>query len=134
MTDDYVELTMADLAHRWRDRTLLEYVDEAAGDTHEEYATKDRALQWTLMLAWSDLQDQRRRAMNGVWSIACDNAVSHILGLTKLIGPIGWEQVQVDLILDGVYERIHELAGTPTPLTEADRRRAREVLGRRGEG
>lgn len=130
-TDDYRELAPADLAHRWRERTVLEYVDEAAAsDTREEYATKDSALQWTLQLAWSDLQHQRRQAANGTWSIACDNAVTHILGLTKLIGPVDWGSVSADLILDGVYERIHELAGTPTPLSDEDRERARDVFDR----
>jgi hypothetical protein len=132
---DYVELTAADLAHRWRERTVLESVDEAlamAGtDTAEEYATAESALRWLLELAWADLQSARRRALNGRWSMECDAQVSRIVGLTKLIGPTPWQNIQVDLILDGIYERIHETTGTPTPLSSDDRRRAREVLDRR---
>jgi len=131
--DAYVELTAADLAHRWRERTLLESVDEAivyAGDT-EEYATPDSALRWQLRLAWSDLEDARRSALNGRWSIKCEHAVTQIIGLTRLVGPTQWDEVSVDLILDGVYERIHAAIDTPTPLTDEDRRRCREVKERR---
>lgn len=132
MPDDYVELTAADLAHRWRERTVLESVDEAiafAGST-EEYATPDSALRWLLKLAWDELQSARRQALNGRWSINCDGQVCRIIGITRLVGPLSWEHVPVDLILDGVYERIHEAIGTPTPLSDEDRRRARAVRDR----
>lgn len=130
---EYVELTAADLAHRWRERTLHESVDEAitlAGAT-EEYATPDAALRWLLELAWDDLESARRDAINGRWSIRCDNQVDRIIGLTRLVGPLPWEHIQVSLILDGIYERIHEAIGTPTPLSDDDRRRAEEVKARR---
>jgi hypothetical protein len=57
-----------------------------------------------------------------------------IIGLTRLVGPLAWEHVSVDLILDGIYERIHEAIGTPTRLSGDDRRRAREVKDRRWAG
>lgn len=132
MAEDYVELTAADLAHRWRERTVLESVDEAilyAGST-EEYATPDEALRWLLNLAWDELQSARRRAVNGRWSMECDGQVCRIVGLTRLVGPLSWEHIQVQLILDGVYERIHEAIGTPTPLSDDDRRRAQAVQDR----
>lgn len=131
-SDDYVELTAADLAHRWRERTVLEYVDEAveqAGAT-EEYATPDEALRWLLELAWSDLEQARHYALNGRWSMACDGHVTRIIGLTRLVGPLSWEHVSVDLILDGIYERIHEAIGAPTPLSAEDRERAQGVKDR----
>lgn len=131
---DYRELTAADLAHRWREKTVLESVEEAVAGTQdaEEYATPDSALRWLLQLAWADLESARRRAIDGRWSIECAGQVDQIVGLTRLVGPLDWGHVQVDLILDGVYERIHELIGTPTPLSDDERRRAREVLERRG--
>jgi hypothetical protein len=133
MTSDYVELTPADLAHRWRERTVLESVDEAIAnaDSTEEYATPEAAMRWLLKLAWDDLQRSRREAINGRWSMACDHHVDRIIGLTRLVGPVPWEEIQVDLLLDGIYERIHEAIGHPTPLSDDDRRRAREVLERR---
>ncbi len=131
---DYVELTAADLAHRWRERTVLESVDEAVAQTVEddEYATPDSALRWLLNLAWSDLQAARREAVNGRWSMSCDGQVARIVGLTRLVGPLPWEEVPVDLLLDGVYERVHESIGTPTPLSDEDRLRAQAVMDRRG--
>ncbi len=133
MTGDYVKLTAADLAHRWRERTLPEYVAEAvaAAGATEEYATPDSALRQLLVLAWYDLQEERGRAANGRWSIACDNLVCRIVGLTRLVGPVPWEEIDVDLILDGIYERIHAAIGTPTPLSDADRQQAQSVMDRR---
>jgi hypothetical protein len=131
MTGEYQELTAADLAYRWRERTVLESLDESLAEaraTSEEYATPDSALRWLLRLAWSDLQMARHDARNGKWSIACDHQVSRIAGLTRLVGPVSWEVVPVDLILDGIYERIHEAIGTPTPLSDDDRQQAREVM------
>lgn len=128
---EYVELTAADLRERWRERDPLEYIDEAASQVDEEYATPDSALRWLLKLAWSDLRDARQHALNGNWSINCENVVSRIAGLTRLVGPIDWEEVPVGLILDGWYERIHAAVAAPTPLTTADHARAREVLERR---
>lgn len=91
----------------------------------EEYATADSALQWLLALAWDDLQEARRTAADGQWSIACDSQVARIVGLTRLIGPLPWENVAVDLILNGVYERIHQAMGMPTPLTDDEREQVR---------
>lgn len=131
--DGYRELTAEDLAHRWRERTLPEYVQESLTEAapSAEYATPDAALRWLLQLAWANLQSARRSALNGVWSMECDSAVHRIVGLTRLTEPVSWRDVPVDLILDGVYEQIHAAIGTPTPLTDADRARAREVLERR---
>lgn len=133
MSGDYVELTAADLAYRWRERTVPESVEEALGEEvlTEEYATPDSALRWLLQLAWGDLESARHQAINGRWSINCDGQVARIVGLTRLVGPASWEVVPVDLILDGVYERIHEAIGTPTPLSDDDRRRAQAVMDRR---
>lgn len=132
MAEDYVKLTAEDLAYRWRERTLLEYVDEAIGQagSTEEYATPRMALRRTLELAWSDLQSARREALNGCWSMLCDSQVYRIIGLTRLVGPCPWENVDVDLILDGIYERIHEAIGTPMPLSDEDRRRVQAVKDR----
>lgn len=129
---EFVELSEADLAHRWRERTLSESVQEAitaAGDA-EEYETADVALRWMLQMAWGDLQSARRSALNGRWSIECEDQVGRIVGLTKLVGPTSWGDIPVDLILDGVYEQVHEAIGTPTALSDDDRRRAREVKDR----
>lgn len=129
----YVELTAADLAYRWREKTLSEHVNEAVAETRQddEYETPDSALRWLLELAWGDLQRARERAADGRWSMECDGQVGRIVGLTRLVGPLSWENVSVDLILGGVYEQIHEGIGLATPLSDEDRAEAREVLERR---
>jgi hypothetical protein len=133
MTDsEYRELTAADLAERWRPKTALESLTATASQpVGEEYADPETALRWLRSLAWGELQEARRQALNGAWSMQCDNLVDQIVGLTSLVGPEPWESVQVDLILDGMYERLHEAMGCPTPLSDDDRRRAQEVLDRR---
>jgi hypothetical protein len=130
--DDYRELTAADLEQRWRERDPMEYIDEAAREPGDEYSDPESALRWLLVLAWSELQRARERALNGRWSIECEAMVSKIAGITRLVGPLPWEEIPVRLILDGWYERIHTATGTPTPLTDDNRARARDVLeGRR---
>lgn len=133
MDEGYHELTEAELAQRWRDRALAEHVAASVAEASrtDEYATIDSALRWLLQLAWHDLQDARLNAINGRWSINCDGQVDRIVGLTKLTGPAGWEAVPVDLILDGIYEQIHDAIGTPTPLSDDDRARAQAVMDRR---
>ncbi len=117
-----------------RERTLLESVEEAiaAPGSTGEYATPGSALRWLLTLTWGDLQSARYEAANGIWSIRCAALVDRIIGITHLVGPLPWDEVPVDLLLDGVYERIHEAIGTPTPLSDEARRRAQEVKDRRG--
>lgn len=109
-----------------------DFLDRAIADTenNEEYATRESALHWLLESAWCDLHTARRYAINGTWSIECDNQVHRIVGLTKLVGPLSWQRVPVRLILDGIYERIHEAIGTLTPLSDDDRRRVREVASK----
>ena len=131
---DYVEMTPADLAYRWRERTVVESAQQATQqamslrDEDYEYASAEKALAWLLKLAWSDLALARSRAMNGMWSIECDGYVERIVGLTELAGPTRWERVAVGLIVDGTYEAIHAAAGYPTPLSEDDLRRAQRTL------
>lgn len=132
MTDDgYRELTAADLAHRWRERDPLEQATEAAAVVNEDYATEDSALRHLLDCSWNDLLEAQQRAINGKWSIECEWIVQRIAGLARLIGPTDWGHVPVALLLNGWYERIHEAAGCPTPLTPEDRARAQAVQDRR---
>jgi hypothetical protein len=66
-----------------------------------------------------------------VWSVECEDMVGRIVGLTRLVGPLPWEKVTFRLLLDGIYERIHAAMGTPTPLTDDDRRQVRELAEQR---
>jgi hypothetical protein len=92
----------------------------------------DDVLAYIQECAWDDLLKARRDAINGAWSIQCDSVVHRIAWLTKHTEkPTPWGDIQVDLLLDGTYEAIHEAIGFPTPLSDEDRARAREVLDRR---
>jgi hypothetical protein len=110
---------------------LARAIDEAVANAElgddVEYATPATALGWLLELSWNDLADAQRRARNGVWSIECEDYVSRIAGITRLIGPLPWGKVQVRLILDGTYEYLHAKLGFPTPLSAADRARVRDT-------
>jgi hypothetical protein len=69
------------------------------------------AAQWELVLLWDDLDRARREARNGEWSIGCDNVVGRIRMFTRLVGPTPWEKVQIRLLEDGVYQRVHLAMG-----------------------
>lgn len=84
---------------------------------------------------WSRLADARRHAANGDWSIGCDGIVNQIAQLTlHTQKPTGNGSVPTELVLDGIYEAIHEGIGSPTPLSAEDRARHEEHLAwlRRG--
>lgn len=69
------------------------------------------AARWELVLLWDDLNHARRSAINGVWSMACDSLVSRIGMFTRLVGPTPWEQIQIPLLEDGTYQRVHAELG-----------------------
>lgn len=56
---------------------------------------------------WRDLNSAQSRAINGRWSIECDNLEERIKNLTPLVGATPWEEIQIALLENGVYQRIH---------------------------
>jgi hypothetical protein len=101
--------------------------------------TRWRALlRWQLVLAWSDLaadihasQVKRLDPTNerSGWSIGMLDRADRIASMTRAVGPVNWEVVQVDLLLDGWWEAVYRRAGLPVP--PFDRERAEGVLARR---
>jgi hypothetical protein len=73
--------------------------------------TLEDAARWELVLLWDDLDRARREALNGEWSMGCDGAVERIRMFTRLVGPTPWEQIQIPLLENGIYQRIHEELG-----------------------
>ena len=73
-----------------------------------------------LACLWNDLHRARKEAINGHWSIRCDGLVDRIKRLTLLVGPTPWEQIQLPLLEDGVYQRLHAEMGVAAPV-DADR-------------
>lgn len=97
---EHHELTAEDLV----ERDPLVEIDEAltSGGYHpERFDNPDAALRWFLHRTWSDLQDARTAARDGRWSIACLDLVQRIVGLTRLLDPVPWDRVPIDLVHDG---------------------------------
>lgn len=76
------------------------------------------ALADELVQLWGDLSSAVGYALNGCWSIQCENLAERIVELSRLVGPTGWEHVGVDLLLGGVYERVHREAGIEFPAVD----------------
>jgi hypothetical protein len=73
--------------------------------------TLETVARWELLLLWSDLNDARRSAIRDSWSMKCDHLVDRIKLFTQQVGPISWEEIDIDLLEDGVYQRIHAEIG-----------------------
>lgn len=65
------------------------------------------AVQEELAALWSDLNIAQRNAINGQWSIQCGHLEHRIKQLTPLVEPTPWEEIQIPLLENGVYQRIH---------------------------
>jgi hypothetical protein len=85
-----------------------------------------------LVNLWHDLGQARRSAINGVWSVHCDHLAYRIVMLSRIVGACPWGDIDVDVLLDGLYARIHDEAGIPYP--EIDWVRVREVKAYIEEG
>lgn len=83
---------------------------------------------------WADLDHAVRRAhvdppvIPGRWSIECDGLARRIIDIAALVGPVGWEHIQVDLLLQGIYEEVLRAGGLTWPPIDWDEVRA--VYGR----
>ncbi|MEU5580913.1 hypothetical protein ABZ791_30015 [Streptomyces huasconensis] len=66
-----------------------------------------------LAFLWDDLHDAQCSAAGERWSMACDRLVERIKALTQLVGPTPWDEVQIPLLVNGVYQRIHDELGIP---------------------
>lgn len=83
------------------------------------------AVREELVMLWSDMTSAAQYALNGCWSIQCEGLAERIVTLSRLVGPTGWEHIDVDLVLSGVYERVYREAGIEVP--PIDWPRVREV-------
>jgi hypothetical protein len=73
-----------------------------------------------LACLWGDLEIARRSAINGTWSIQCDNLTDRIKGLTAVIGPTPWDEIQIPLLELGIYQRIHAELSIDSPEVRPD--------------
>ncbi len=116
-------------------------IDTAELGNAEDYPNDlTDAAQAELEHLWRDLHHARQFFGNGVWSMQCDNLAYRIVMLSRPVGALHSDKVQVDLVLDGLYERLHREAGIEHPPIDWDGIRetanynaasAAEVLARR---
>lgn len=93
-----------------------------------ELETLRTALREELSCLWTDLQTARREAINGTWSMHCDWIEGRIKTITPLVGPTPWTELDIQLIEDGLYQRIHAEIGVAAPYDEEGVRKHREWL------
>ncbi len=87
-------------------------------------ATRKAAARGWLVSLWHDLAEARTRGINTGWSINCGNLAYRIVRLTRHVGTIPWGEVSVYLLVDGVYERLHQENGLDYPPIDWDAVRA----------
>ena len=73
------------------------------------------AIREELANLWADLDNAHRNALNGQWSIGCEDIAGRIEKLSRLVGPTPWQEVQIRLLENGVYQRLHAEWGIETP-------------------
>lgn len=104
----------------------------------ERVALLEEALREQLVHAWTDFDEARRLALvkhldpgneRSGWSIKMLQLADRIADMSRLVGPSDWEQIPVDLLLDGWWAAVHRRAGLVAPAF--DRARAEAVRARR---
>ncbi len=98
------------------DRLLADVSD----DPDDYPADAAEAARVELVHLWHDLHVARQNARNGVWSMQCDNLAYRIVMLSRVAGATPWGEVGVDVLLDGLYERLHRDAGIEYPPIDWD--------------
>lgn len=93
-----------------------------------ELETLRAAVRDELDSLWSDLNNARYAAISGKWSMQCDFLVERIKNLTALVGPTPWESIELQLLEDGIYQRVHAEVGVHAPVDMEHVARTREQI------
>lgn len=105
---------------------------QAVADAAEDApADATAAIFGELVDLWSDLAGQHHRALNSFWSMGCDNLARRIVQLSRLAGATPWQEVQSELLLNGVYQGLLTSAGIP--FAEPDLAAAEANAARNGQ-
>ncbi|MBB1256469.1 hypothetical protein H3146_24400 [Streptomyces sp. OF3] len=91
-----------------------------------------QALTEELANLWHDLDAARRSAYQGAWSMQCNWLERRIKRCTQLVGATPWERIQLPLLEDGIYQRIHADLGIEVTVDMEEVARVRESINRRG--
>lgn len=74
-----------------------------------------RAAKWELVCLWGDMDEAQLAALNGSWSIRMEHVQDRILTLTKIVGACPWQHIQIRILKNGLYEKVHLDAGLMFP-------------------
>jgi hypothetical protein len=102
----------------------------AGGHVSVDTARLEEVAREELACLWGDLETARQSAINGTWSIRCDGLTERIKDLTKVIGPTPWDEIQINLLELGIYQRIHAELGIDVPQVQPDMRKIAELRAR----
>ena len=101
-----------------RSAELQEAIDSAGA---EHFTTLEEAAADELMHLWGDLRHQMRDARDGCWSIGCESVAHRIAVMTRALGKAArWQDVDIELLESGVYQRFHDLMGVPYEQPDMD--------------
>lgn len=104
----------------------------AADESWEGIDSTDplQVLRWELVLLWADLADAYRtsRAVPPETSTGCENLIDRIHRITRVVGPIPPEHVEMPFLLTGMYERVHAATGVTVTVPDDLLARCREYL------
>lgn len=81
----------------------------------DEPQTLEEAVRLEVSLLWSDMTSAIRDAINTEWSIRCGWLAGRIVTLSRFVGPTPWEEIDVDLLRNGVYARVYGEASIEYP-------------------
>ncbi|WP_030168860.1 hypothetical protein [Streptomyces sp. NRRL S-813] len=97
-----------------------------------DVAQLEEAIREELADLWFDLNAACHSALNGEWSMQCDYLERRIKKLTPLVGATPWEEIQLPLLEQGTYQRIHADLGIEVSPDMEKVAEVRESINRRG--
>jgi hypothetical protein len=81
---------------------------------YEPFTTLEEAAYEELTRLWGDLAEAMHYARGGCWSGGCEGAAYRIAYMTRALGKAArWQDMQIELLETGIYQRMHELLGVP---------------------
>jgi hypothetical protein len=109
------------------------WADAVQNGLEDDVCAASTALARELTYLWSDLEDARRLALNGAWSIQCNWLTERIIWLTRTAGtPTPWGAIPCTMLLDGIYQGILRTAGIE--FEEPDLEEVRALVSRNSPG
>lgn len=87
----------------------------------DQFENTEEAVTDELYRLWGDLEGARRNALNGRWSIDCDDLTMRIVKLSLASGiHIPWERIGYGLLTRGIWQGIMKSIGANVPMPTPD--------------